>query len=257
MSRKTDPLRKGLLPLQDKTLENALSHRIEKEFPRIGGPRICKLCAEMILEVVRSHIRSGEYVRHGQVLWTAVSTDDPPAWRQRIADTDLVAVILDLSTPEDIDSRLDRVPGSQRRRDKAVRLCRQAYEQGGLLSNFDLSELLNMSDSRVSQLLGEHERQTDTVVPRRATVHDVGTNLTHKRIICHKRFVEGKNPDQIARETYHSLEAVDRYLGQYDRVRHCRREGLSAAETAHILNCSVSLVKAYLEIDMELEGEDA
>ncbi|HUU59092.1 MAG TPA: DUF1670 domain-containing protein, partial [Phycisphaerae bacterium] len=60
-----------------------------------------------------------------------------------------------------------------------------------------------------------------------------------------------------ARETYHSLEAVDRYLGQYDRVRHCRRQGLSPVETAHILDCSRSLVEAYLQIDRELEGEDA
>jgi len=45
-------LRDGLKPLLAKTLENALAHRIAKEFPRIGGPRICKLCAEMIMEVV-------------------------------------------------------------------------------------------------------------------------------------------------------------------------------------------------------------
>jgi len=52
MSIKIDRLKAGIRPLLDKTLENALSHRIAKEFPRIGGPRICKLCAEMILEVV-------------------------------------------------------------------------------------------------------------------------------------------------------------------------------------------------------------
>jgi len=56
----------------------------------IGGPRIRKLCAEMILEVVTKHIRPSETVRHGQVLWTAVSRDDPPAWRRRIAEMDLV-----------------------------------------------------------------------------------------------------------------------------------------------------------------------
>jgi len=90
MPRKTDHLREGLAPLKDKTLENALSYRIEREFPRIGGPRIRKLCAEMILEVVTKHIRPSETVRHGQVLWTAVSRDDPPAWRRRIAEMDLV-----------------------------------------------------------------------------------------------------------------------------------------------------------------------
>jgi len=132
MANKTDSLRSGLRPLLDKTLENALSHRIEKEFPRIGGPRIRKLCAEMILEVVHSHIRAKDCLNHGQVIWTAVSRDHPPARRQRIADTDLVSVILDLSTPEDIKARMDRKPDIQRKLHKALRLCHQAYEQGGV-----------------------------------------------------------------------------------------------------------------------------
>jgi len=125
------------------------------------------------------------------------------------------------------------------------------------LTNYDLSEILNIPDSLVGQLLSGYERQNNKVVPRRGTIHDAGSSVSHKRIICRKRYVEGKSADQIARETYHSIEAVDRYLGQFDRVRHCRSQGLSTIETAHILNCSVSLVKAYHQIDKELEGKDA
>lgn len=61
MIKKTDPLCNCLRPLLDKTLENALAYRIKKEFPRIGGPRIRKLCAEMVLEVVHRHIRAKDY----------------------------------------------------------------------------------------------------------------------------------------------------------------------------------------------------
>ena len=57
----------------------------------------------------------------------------------------------------------------------------------------------------------------------------------------------------VARETYNSLEAVDRYLGQYDRVRHCRLQGLTPEQTAHALGCSVRLVNEYLAIDDLLE----
>ena len=45
MIKKYDPIKAGMRPLLAKTLQNALSHRIAKEFPRIGGPRICQLCA--------------------------------------------------------------------------------------------------------------------------------------------------------------------------------------------------------------------
>ena len=78
MVNKKDRLKAGLRPLMAKTLENALSHRIAKEFPRIGGPRICKLCAEMIMEVVNNNIRSKDHVHHGQIVWTAVGIDHPP-----------------------------------------------------------------------------------------------------------------------------------------------------------------------------------
>ena len=253
MSSKPDFIRKKFGPLRDKTLRNALAHRIVKEFPRIGGPRICQLCADMILEVIFKHMRPRDHLTHGQTLWMAVCVNEPPRLHQRIADTTLVPVLLDLSTAEDVQRRLDRLSASQRLLHKAIRLCQQAYQQGGLLSNCDLAELLNTTDSDIAHVLTRHERLTNTVVPRRATVHDVGTGLTHKRIICWKRYAEGKEPHIVARETYHSLEAVDRYLGQYDRVRHCRLEGLTPEQTAHALGCGLPLVREYLAIDNLLE----
>jgi uncharacterized protein DUF1670 len=249
MSRKPDFIRKKYGPLCAKTLRNALAHRIVKEFPRIGGPRICQLCADMILEVIYQQMRPKDHVKHGQLLWMAVSRDDPPRHRQKIADTDLVPTLLDVFTAEDVQLRIDRLPVPQRLLRKALRLCHQAHEQGGLLSNCDLAEILGTDDGRVAHLLAEHERLTSTIVPRRATLHDVGTGMTHKRIICWKRYAEGKEPHVVAQETYHCLDSVDRYLGQYDRVRHCRLEGLTPEQTAHALGCGVPLVRQYLEID--------
>jgi len=254
MSGKPDYLRKKFGPLQDKTLHHALAHVMGKEFPRLGGPRFLDLCAELVLKVVSEHLRPREHVQHGQILWMGVSKDDPPRRHQRIADTDLVPVVLDLSISEDIAARLDRQSVRERLRQKAVRLCEQAYQQGALLSNCDLAELLNRNDADIANTLVDHERRTRKLVPRRATLHDVGTGLTHKRVICWKYYAEGKTTDRVARETYHSPEAVDRYLGQFDRVRHCRREGMDPEAIAFTLNCSLALVREYLKIDDELEG---
>jgi len=254
MGAKVDFLRKKYCPLKDKTLRNALSHRMGREFPRLGGPRMLGLCADLVLEVVSEHVKPRESLRHGQVMWMGISIDDPPSRGKRIANTDLVPLVLDLVTDDDVDTILKREPRGQKILRKALRLRHQAYEQGALLGNCDLAVLLNVGDSYVASLLCEHERATQNVVPRRATLHDMGSGMTHKRIIVKKRFAEGKDPDQVARETYHSLEAVDRYLGQYDRVRHCRLQGLSKEETAFTLDMSVSLVLEYLEIDHELGG---
>ena len=127
---KPDPLKKCFAPLKSKTLENALAHRIAQEFPRIGGPRIQRLCAQLVLEIVYSHLRPSEHLSHGQVLWLAVDVDHPPARHQRIADSRLVPVILDLVVAEDIDEIIARVPADQRLLHRALRLCQQAYDQG-------------------------------------------------------------------------------------------------------------------------------
>ncbi len=256
MNNSTDFLRMKFGPLKARNMKNAIAHQITTEFPPIGGPRICALCAEMIMQVVSQHMRSRDHVKHGQVLWAAVDVKDPPRRRRHAAETKLVPVLLDLSTPEDVQRRIDGLSRSQRLLHRALRLCQQAFKQGGLLSNTDIAEMLHVNSDYVGQILAEHERSTKTVVPRRATLHDVGSGITHKSIICWWRYARGKDPEVVARETHHSLEAVDRYLGQYDRVRHCRLHGMTPEATAVALECSVRLVRQYLDIDDQLANKE-
>lgn len=251
MKSKVDYVKKRYGPMMEKNLRNALANRLSKEFPRIGGPRILSLCAEMILETLQEHLVFKDHVQHGQVLWMAYDINDPPTYLKTTAKTRMVPVVLDISTPEDIESIIDR-KRQARVKNKIIRLCYQSYEQGGLLSNCDLAELLNLNDSTIASILTEYERENGKLVPRRATVHDMGTGLTHKRIICRKRHIEGKPSHIIAKETYHSIQAVDRYLGQFDRVRHCRKEGMSPEKTAFTLRCSIALVNEYITIDKEI-----
>jgi hypothetical protein len=254
MGAAPDYRRKHFGPLLEKNLRAALAHCIAKQFPRVGGARMCALAAEMVLEVLARHLRPRAHIRPGQVLWLGIHRDDPPARGKRIGDMDLVPVVLDLSLPEDVEARLRREPRERALARKAIRLCEQAFAQNALLSNVDLAELLNTCDSRVAQVLSAHEEHTGRLVPRRATLHDVGTGLTHKRLICRKRYLEGKEASVIASETYHSLEAVDRYLGQYDRVRHCRQQGFTLEQSAYVLGCSRALVREYWALDEELEA---
>jgi hypothetical protein len=254
MNPKPDYRHKHYAPMLQKTLKNALAHRIAQDFPRIGGERIRQLCAQMILEVVHQHLLPREHLQHGQVLWAAISRDDPPVRGKPIRDTDLVPVVLELSTAEDIHAKLERKPAAECLRRRALRLCHQAHAQGALLSNIDLAELLNRSDAQIATLLAEYERSTGKIVPRRATLHDVGTGLTHKAIIC-RLHAAGKTADQIARATHHSLHAVDRYLADYDRVRRCHQLGLDRDQIAFTLSHSTGLVQQYLDLIQELEEE--
>jgi hypothetical protein len=248
-----DYMLKHFRPLLAKNLRNSLAQRIAEQFPRIGGDRIVGACADLVLEVVWAHLKPVEHVAPGQVLWLAIDKDSPPRRYRTTEQTRMVSVVLTLSSPEDVEARIAKKKGSERILQKALRLSRQAYEQGGLLSNCDLAELLTTSDSQIGSLIAQHERETNETVPRRATLHDVGSALTHKGIICRKRYLEGKESDLIAHETHHSLEAVDNYLGQFDRVRACLELGMTPQQIAHILQCSNGLVDQYLKIHKQCE----
>ncbi|NIP84981.1 MAG: DUF1670 domain-containing protein [Planctomycetales bacterium] len=254
MGAKVDFVRKKYGPLARKTLSSALLSCLAKDFPQLGGERMLRLSAERILEVVFQHIHTREAVQHGQVLWMGIAVDERPGWHKPLSRMQLVPLVLDWLTAEDVEAMVRRESRPQRLLRRCLRLCRQAHQQGGLLSNCDLAMMLGVNDSWIAHLLADYERHHDSVVPRRATLHDVGTGLTHKRWICWKRYGEGKTSEQVARETYHSIEAVDRYLGQFDRVRHCRRQGFSEAQTAYVLGCSEALVREYSSIDEELLG---
>jgi hypothetical protein len=252
MGSKPDYLKKKFRPLADKSLLSSLMAMLKTQFPRLGGDLALRLYADLILSTLAAHQRPMEHVCHGQALWLAFAIDDPPRRHKRTADSKLVPVVLDLSTPADCQARIDRVSADDRLLAKCRRLCQQAYDQGGLLSGCDLAELLTVSDSRVGHLLARYEREHDCLIPRRATVHDMGSGLTHKRLIIRKRFQEGKEPHIVAKETYHSLEAVDNYLTTFARVRSCLAEGLDVSRTAYTLGCSESLVREYLAIHHEL-----
>jgi hypothetical protein len=240
-----------------KSLRGQLSRTIRQTFPHFGGVRITNLLADIILEVVQAHLRPRDSLHHGQLLWLGFDINDPPSRNKTSENVRLVPVVLDLWTEDDLEAHMDRVSPPERLLKRCIRLHQQAYEQGALLSNVDLAGMLGVSDKYISSLLVAHEREQKVVIPRRATLHDVGSGVTHKRIICWKRYVEGKSPDVIARETFHSLTAVDRYLGMFDRVRYCNQQQMLSHEIARVLGCTERLVYEYLALDAILAGGQA
>jgi hypothetical protein len=133
-------------------------------------------------------------------------------------------------------------------------MLRGADEQGGTLAETDPSVILSCSLTTIKKDIAEYERENNVELPRRGTVHDLGRSTTHKQIICRKSVQDRKATPDIARETYHSSNAVDRYLNDFDRVRFCLKKCLSVEETAFTTQLSKSLVIEYEELIKELYG---
>ena len=165
-----------------------------------------------------------------------------------IKNTKLTNVVLDLVQERD---PLDRANGKRLRemkKEAVARLYNQAFEQNGCLTNAETSILLKISPSTVGKYIKEYELENKTVIPRRGTIHDIGPSLTHKKIIIHKLFIERKTVQQTSRETFHSLEAIQRYISCFKQVLLCKKKDFSTEETAYALGRSIRLIKEYENI---------
>lgn len=246
---KRSPTRSQTYDASDrKTFRSALSHLLLTEFPGVFGPAVTRLFCERIDELYQQFHPPREHFCVGQVLWAAVAADDPPARNKRIEDTRLIPVILDLVTARDIDAAIATGVRAETRSHKILRLFRQAYEQGAVLSYPDVSLLLHVQTSTVSRTVLAHERATGETIPRRGTIHDMGRSVTHKRIICYKRLVEKKTTSQVAQETFHTPEEVEYYVQCLRRVHLCHSTGMSEEDIATATGHSLSLVREYLEL---------
>lgn len=244
-------------PIKDKNLRGSLLYTISSEFPKIGGPRVVELCTEMILEIVHDYLKPKDHLRWGQVLYSAVSVNDPPARGKTMAETEKVVVVLDLVTDEDIEKQIAKEDHRKKIVRRCKRLCQQAYEQGGLLTTADLSLLIGYDRAYISRCLAKEERDSGEIIPRRANIHDMGTGTTHKRIICLYRFRDGLSAREIARRTHHADESVKNYLSTYKRVRHLLQRGIDPAQIPQMLDISTNLAQQYVEIHKELTDEDS
>lgn len=236
-------------PQEAKTFRNVLTQFILREFPRLGGPWVIGHFVDKLLTLFDEHHLARGRIQAGQTIWMAVAADETAGYRKPMSHTRQVAVALTLIDPSDITSFRQGTPRHEVLAQAIARVAREAYAQGGVLSTIDLCLLFARSRSTISTLIRRYETETQQVVPRRGTVHDMGRTYSHKRIICYKAFVEGKPTHLVAQETYHTPLAVDNYLLDFARVYFAvHRRGLTPEEAAFTLSRSLSLVNTYLDL---------
>jgi hypothetical protein len=234
-------------PLQRKTFRAALNRELREHIPTLGVLTAEPL-AKRIEQLVEEYFPPRERLRMGQVLWLAVDEAETAGYGKRIEQTKMKPVTLDVVTEEDIRDYLAGTPGNEIKKKAALRLFEQAKEQGGVLTNVDVASILHLNPLTIGVYVRAHERKTDTLIPRRGTVHDIGPSVTHKRKICRQVILEGRSIEEVARDTHHSPEAVTRYIRDYRRVAACLNMGLSMHQTSFATRLPKRLVSQYKDI---------
>jgi predicted transcriptional regulator len=235
-------------PQTFKTFDGALFSFFERECPQIGGDRTRQVLVRCVHDMVRKFFPQTDHLEPGQIVWPTVHKDAKGAYGKRIRDTELTTVVLDLVQGCDA---ADRAAGKKLREMKieaVARMCQQSYEQDGCMTNAELALLLKISPSTASKYISEWESAHGKILPRRGTIHDMGPTFTHKKIIIDKLFIEQKTVQQTARETFHSLEAIQRYILGFRQVLLCRQNDMNTEQIAYATRKSARLVREYENI---------
>lgn len=251
---KTDYRQAIYSPVENKTFRSALINFLQKEFPQMGGPMIMELFSDKLETLIEQFYPPAKHLKMGQILWFAVAKDDKPSYGKSMAKTRIVPVILTLISYNDISRLKNNKPMTTIKRDMIARLYKETDQQGGTLAETDISLMLMISRPTVAKHTLIYEKEHQTALPRRGTVHDMGTSMSHKRLICKKRKIDKKSTSMVARETKHSPEAVERYSLNLDRVAFCLEKKLSIEEASFVTGLSKNLIIEYRNLDHEIKN---
>jgi len=182
----------------------------------------------------------------GQILRTVVSAAEPAGKPIKHCQTLEVRLSVDHRLDAEIQLRYGTVA---LRRAKVLRLCWEAYEQGGLLSYEDLTSILGLNLSTI-------KRQVNTLrplvglVPTRGALHDMGRAPSHKepigRLLC-----RGYTYTEITAMTGHSERSIERYALDLGRVIALAQQGSAPNDIRIICELSETAVACYLRLYAE------
>lgn len=219
--------------------------RREYAFPRA----VCRSLTDLFQHYLDLYF--GGLRKEGQVIFHAVAIDVPPGIP--VEEMHLIPVSLTTYSADDIlicsdknqkgllDSRIERI-------------TLEAFHQGGLLTQADLSVLLGESTKTIARHIQDLHHQ-DIFVPTRGSWRDIGPGESHKKqiVAC---YLKGDEYTDIARKTHHSHEAIMRYVKDFARLLILSEEGYTAGEIRMLSGLSDKTITEYMELIDTYQGEE-
>lgn len=233
--------------LKMKSAEEAFAWRI------VDGTNCSRFEAPVIVDTAKQMFGIGAYseqqtLHDGQMVFYAVSEKAPPGVTIKECEKKRV-VLTHVNRAQDIEVWREH-GASAKRRQQMMRMAVEAQEQEALLTQEDLSLILD-SDVRTIRSDIAELKKAGIIVPTRGTIRDIGPGVTHKRKAV-ELWLSGKEELEVARQLNHSLRAVERYIRTYCRVVYTQRELRNTYKTALVVGISVSAVNTYFDLHQEM-----
>jgi len=133
---------------------------------------------------------------------------------------------------------------------KIERITEEALEQGGVLSQEDLSKYLGCTVRTIQRDIKQIKNKSIDVVTR-GYLHNIGRGQTHKVKII-GMYLDGQTYSDIKLRTKHSVGAIKRYLGSFVKVLMSQSRGIYwIKEISIVTGISAVLVQQYTELIKE------
>lgn len=230
----------GLKRLQSKNARNAIIQKLAHDFNLT--PIIAEAYYQQFALYFQEHANVS--LSSGEIAYEAVAAEEPAGKHIRLTRKLTVRLkLIDFNT--DLEA-LANFGLAGIRRHRLLRLTRQAYDQGALLSYEDLSMLLTSSPATIKRDIALLKNEGKFVMTR-GTKHDMGPGRSHKTIIIDLYF-KGYTFSEIEQKTNHSETSVKRYLADFIQIATLVKEGFSANQIRLIAKKSLRIVREYSDL---------
>lgn len=239
-----------------RSLKQQLLAKFLNEYGYERGPVVAAAIVDDLLGLIDQLYTDQLPPRH--LNWPAVPIHNGPTGKSPDIQQ-LVTVRLQMVSDQEVallnDQKLLGQQAAKRtfNQHRFARWCQEAYDQGGVLSLFDLSLLSGLGEGQVGYLIRQYEQEQQLTLPLRGTVHDVGPSVSHKAEVI-RQFLRGQSPAEIARALNHTQPAVDTYLKDYEVTRKLVQK-FPLAEIPALSRRSASLVKEHIKLIRQYEPD--
>jgi len=240
---------KRFLRINGKTLKAILLDRFLNQYGYDKGTITANAIVDDILLLIDNYYRftDNSLLKQGQMVWHAVPVDEFPKKGKSIAQTKLKPVVLDIISDDDIQNMKKPLHHREIRIKKIERWTNQAFDHGALLSQLDLAVLLGVNEFTAGNYVREYASLFGRNLPTRGNVQLIGSGQSHKKEII-SLYLNGYLVPTICQRTNHSVEAVERYIRDFEAVRLLSEKFSDVNTISLITRLSKSVVSQYLDL---------
>ena len=241
-------------PLSQQTLEAVLKRELMTNFGFENMGVVADVLIQRFLAIIEDYAPAQSRLRPYQTLVLAVDKNERFGYGKRMEQCQLVLVLINLITPEELQELAEGAKSRELRPRIAARILREAYGQGGVLPFSTVGLLTGLhSVTTVGRAVALfYKENPDVILPHSGTIFDMGRTLTHKKtsvLLKHQGLLDL----EIARRMNHHPSAVARYNNDDERVGQLWDEGKPPEMISFITGLSLSVVQEYIEIRQEMQ----